>query len=604
MASPKLTDIAATQPPGYLSPHRGAVMPGHSVKPPPPAGTPERRRMRILPSSYNPPKAAPQTPPSHAPPEVRGMEDTEFNARDAVIREGYLMKLKQTHRWAKHSRWNKRWFQLRGGFLLYFKRQGMDTPAGWLRVAQIREIKALENNTIIPGTNRASENCIAITLHTRHLFLRARSKQEAYDWMSSIITCMRAAGVKLPMGAALTPGGVRVAAATPSSPTPARKLLSPAQEATQAVHEDVSTPPRGGGEGKSAAPPEMSTPASVHAQVEGAGGDAGAAGLAAISVPATPPSNRRVAQLRTLDVASTPPPKSPVAKWTGDEDVEWVEYWDDTYQHKYYVNTRSNESAWEIPHDAEGSAASEWVKCWDYDFNCAYYFNTRTEDSTYDLPVVLHGVEPHWYGDGSDGDTKGMEEGDAGGSADASTGLGGAPVVDWTTGPASPSPLPPVHGSSKGSFNPRTPLGARRGRDGDSDRSADGSKSAETSALPDPIMAAFGGDVFVPSHYVEGGAGPGTPPAASALSELESKGDGESATPHRGAAPPEQHWVEYWDAKYNTPYYVHSTTGESVWETPEGEAIVHYDEGEYDYSQGYDPTTNTYYEPEGAAGKK
>ena len=29
--------------------------------------------------------------------------------------------------------------------------------------------------------------------------------------------------------------------------------------------------------------------------------------------------------------------------------MEWVEYYDETYQHKYFVNTRTNESAWEIP---------------------------------------------------------------------------------------------------------------------------------------------------------------------------------------------------------------------------------------------------------------
>lgn len=158
MAEPKLSGVildpkSPVGAGGYTSPHRGAVMPGHdmNVKPAPPVGSPERRRIRIVPSSYQPHVAAPMTPPSHAPPTVRGMEDTEFNTRDVVVREGYLMKLKQTHRWANHSRWNKRWFQLRGGFLLYFKRQGMDTPAGWLRVVQIREIKALENDTIIPG---------------------------------------------------------------------------------------------------------------------------------------------------------------------------------------------------------------------------------------------------------------------------------------------------------------------------------------------------------------------------------------------------------------------------------------------------------------------
>ena len=206
MASPKLDNLA-----DLGSPPRGGSRGLPSVKPAPPPGTPERRRMKILPSSYMPSTAPMQTPPRHAPPAaIRGMEDTEFNANDAVIREGYLMKLKQTHRWAQHSRWNKRWFQLRGGFLLYFKRQGNDKPAGWLRVAQIREIKPLDSNTLIPGgwavsravvscclplgataqtdwglllleppgTNRSGENCISICLHTRKLWLRARSLKE------------------------------------------------------------------------------------------------------------------------------------------------------------------------------------------------------------------------------------------------------------------------------------------------------------------------------------------------------------------------------------------------------------------------------------------
>lgn len=47
-------------------------------------------------------------------------------------------------------------------------------------------------------------------------------------------------------------------------------------------------------------------------------------------------------------VPDTAPPASP-ARWSGDPAYEWVEYWDETSQHPYYVNTRTNESAWVIP---------------------------------------------------------------------------------------------------------------------------------------------------------------------------------------------------------------------------------------------------------------
>jgi len=72
-----------------------------------------------------------------------------------------------------------------------------------------------------------------------------------------------------------------------------------------------------------------------------------------------------------------------------------------------------------------------------------------------------------------------------------------------------------------------------------------------------------------------------------------------TSTPHRGAAPPEDHWVEYWDTTYNCPYFVHSVTGESAWELPDTAHIVQYDEGEFDYTQGFDPETGTYYAHDG-----
>lgn len=475
--------------------------------------------------------------------------------------------------------------------------------------------------------------------------------------MSSIITCMRAAGVKLPVGAALTPVGVRVSESKRSSAAPGSLM-----------HPETVRKLQLASEGEPESPTVRRGPAPVFTTAgEMPARDEHAAQVdAADEAPMTPPVNRRVAALRELDISRTPPPKSPVHKWSGDHEVEWVEYFDDTYQRKYYVNTRTDESAWEIPKgalcasrpwatagsartcspklacagvartcaDAEGSAASEWVKCWDYGFDCAYYLNTRTEESRYDLPPVMHGVEPHWYGDeegeggaaadgsGVGGEDDGGKEGGDGGSGDGKDGGDdGGDAATPTGEPTSPTPLPPVALESRGSFNARSPLGAPRGQQagsgagggagaGGGTPTSDG--GAGKAAGFDPLMAAFGANVYVPSKHLEDGdLPPGTPPRSddapargAAWGAEEAAGDSKAApsTPHRGAAPPEDHWVEYWDTKFNTPYYVHSVTGESTWELPEGAPVVHYDEGEYDYPQGYDPTTKTYYTHNAADG--
>jgi len=166
---------------------------------------------------------------------------------------------------------------------------------------------------------------------------------QAREWMSSIITCMRAAGVELPVGAALTPMGVRVgsraaAAATPGaidfagvtpskpahpdspaadvSPAPAR-LLQTLQETSSASPAPVSP-------GVASLKRQVETPGKKQEEGEGEGQGEGKAADKPSPVPTTPILNRRLAALReALDVTRTPPPKSPVTRSVGFVCVVW-----------------------------------------------------------------------------------------------------------------------------------------------------------------------------------------------------------------------------------------------------------------------------------------
>jgi len=468
-----------------------------------------------------------------------------FDADSKVILEGYLMKLKQTSHWVQHYKWNKRWFQIRDGFLLYFKRRGQRQPAGWLRVGQIRSLRALDPSQVLPGTNRSGDNCFQIALTSRTLLLRARSREEAHSWMKALTGAIEA----------VTPGKGKL---TGSGASGIKKGASAGN-------------PSGTPDGSTAPTP---TPYVTMPPTPAPSGPPPAAGSAR--------STRS-----GVGVPATAPPMSP-GKWSGDPTTEWVEYWDAETQNPYYVNTRTNESAWVIPGaaaaphatdlaardaaadaaraiaEAEASAlaadaaaaaalkaeeeaaakaraanaardaavsaaraaeaeakleldaaaeraaeeakateaeaaaadAQGWIKCFDYDFDCEYFYNTATGEATYERPTALPAT---------------------------------ARYSEPPAEAAAPGAAPEAEGKEAAGL--------------------------ETAGWTDYWTARD--------------------------AESEAKGGGEMAEGKGGKEEEEEAelFTECWDATYQLPYYVSSITGESTWDRPADEdAIVPYHE--------------------------
>lgn len=188
------------------------------------------------------------------------------------------------------------------------------------------------------------------------------------------------------------------------------------------------------------------------------------------------------------------------------------------------VRARAHASSYVTVDDED---ASEWVKCWDYDFDCAYYLNTRTEETSYDLPVVMHGVEPHWYGEGEGEEGEGEgEEGEEGpvvpttawGSKDeeaASTPKDTvlSPTSLPAAAPAATFDLEPEPAAAtfdvEGAIDvEEVDSGSTHGSKRQEADDAAGAQETKADGLAgDPaLLAAFGSGVFVPSHTQEKGS--------------------------------------------------------------------------------------------------
>jgi hypothetical protein len=94
-----------------------------------------------------------------------------------VEHEGWLYKLKPKLGGDGVGKWHKRWFQLRDGFLLYFKGPDVtaETPAGWLRLAQITSVTDIPTDTQIPGAALTPAFTFRIQLTTRVLYVHGKT---------------------------------------------------------------------------------------------------------------------------------------------------------------------------------------------------------------------------------------------------------------------------------------------------------------------------------------------------------------------------------------------------------------------------------------------
>lgn len=87
---------------------------------------------------------------------------------------GYLYKK------TRDGRWQRRWFETNGVYLTYYKSKKMEKLLAALSLPQVGEIK------ILPPTDdpEEKEGLFSIELNTRIYTLRAKTDDEAHNWVS------------------------------------------------------------------------------------------------------------------------------------------------------------------------------------------------------------------------------------------------------------------------------------------------------------------------------------------------------------------------------------------------------------------------------------
>ena len=95
-----------------------------------------------------------------------------------VLHEGWLMMLKVVSKGVADAKWNKRFFKLIDGFLLYYRTADAKTPVGWLRLSQITAVHDVPTDVPIPGAAVTPPFSFKVQLATRMLYLHAKTAEE------------------------------------------------------------------------------------------------------------------------------------------------------------------------------------------------------------------------------------------------------------------------------------------------------------------------------------------------------------------------------------------------------------------------------------------
>lgn len=101
--------------------------------------------------------------------------DVDMSSGESTM-SGYLYKK------TRDNRWQKRWFETNGVYLTYYKSRKMEKLLAALSLPQVGEIKitpAAEDPEGQPGL-------FAIELNTRIYTLRAKSDEEAQQWVNML----------------------------------------------------------------------------------------------------------------------------------------------------------------------------------------------------------------------------------------------------------------------------------------------------------------------------------------------------------------------------------------------------------------------------------
>jgi len=102
---------------------------------------------------------------------------------------GVLLKLKTrtTDDGQVQSVWNKRWFEVLSGYLVYSKSfETRDNPSGWLPLRKVSDVSLVEDGYVVPGTNRSVKNGFRVKTEVRDLILRAKSREIAFRWVQHL----------------------------------------------------------------------------------------------------------------------------------------------------------------------------------------------------------------------------------------------------------------------------------------------------------------------------------------------------------------------------------------------------------------------------------
>ena len=100
---------------------------------------------------------------------------------------GYLYKK------TRDDRWQKRWFETNGVYLTYYKSRKMEKLLAALSLPQVGDIKIVTSQEDPEGQT----GLFTIELNTRIYTLRAKSDEEALQWVNTL-NKLRRDGLKIP----------------------------------------------------------------------------------------------------------------------------------------------------------------------------------------------------------------------------------------------------------------------------------------------------------------------------------------------------------------------------------------------------------------------
>ena len=73
-------------------------------------------------------------------------------AEAAKGRSGMLLKLKVSKSQPDKASWNKRWFEIEGGDLSYYRHKGLSERLGWIPLDRVQSVESVPPTSVIPGT--------------------------------------------------------------------------------------------------------------------------------------------------------------------------------------------------------------------------------------------------------------------------------------------------------------------------------------------------------------------------------------------------------------------------------------------------------------------